>query len=168
MYVYIEVNFNIYQMQKLFYTIDCSQRKIEDFISLLHSRQVNLIIDVRSNPMENSISSFNQNVLEQYLINEKISYKFMGREFGHLTKNKESRTTIKYLNSLNYLEAGLEFNYRIALMSADLDILSPIKILKEDLQQRGYKVMNLTNDENLHKNELEVSSFFISGGRNIS
>ncbi|MFC4687846.1 hypothetical protein ACFO4P_12955 [Epilithonimonas pallida] len=153
-------------MQKLFYTIDCSKRKIEDFISLLHSRQVNLLIDVRPNPMENSISSYNCNVLEQYLINEKISYKFMGRELGYLTKMKESRMTINYLNSISYLEAGLEFNYRIALMSADSDI--QITIIEADLRKRGYEVMKLLSDENLKKNELEVSSFFISGDRNIS
>lgn len=147
-------------METVFYTIDCSEKRIEDFIALLHNRQINLIIDVRPNPIENSISGFNQNVLEQYLINENISYKFMGKEFGHISKNKESRMTINYLNSLSYLEAGLEFNYRIALMSDDF--LNPIKILGEDLKQRGYEVLNLANDENLHKNELVLSSFFIS------
>lgn len=83
-------------MQFSIFTIGYGNRGIEEFIEILKKYEIKVLIDIRSIPYSRFRPSFNTNVLQQYLLNESISYRFMGKELGgkpddeNLYHNKKS------------------------------------------------------------------------------
>ena len=153
-------------MQTKLYTIGYGNRKIEDFIMLLKKYEINLLVDIRSMPYSRFRPSFNKNVLEQYLVNENIDYRFLGKELGGIPENKDlyindipdyqkMRQTLNYQNGIRYLESGMEFNYKMAIMCAELDFRKCHRhnLVGVDLQKRGYEVLHIEKDGELYQDK---------------
>lgn len=68
------------------------------------------------------------------------------------------RETVNYQKGISYLEAGMEFNYRMAIMCAELDFRNchRHKLVGIDLQRKGYDVLHIEKDSSLYKAEKEL------------
>lgn len=156
-------------MQFSIFTIGYGNRGIEEFIEILKKYEIKVLIDIRSIPYSRFRPSFNTNVLQQYLLNESISYRFMGKELGgkpddeNLYQNKnpdydKMRETLNYQKGISYLEAGMEFNYKMAIMCAELDFRNchRNKLVGIDLQKKGYDVLHIEKDGSLYQAEKEL------------
>ena len=76
-------------MPKLIYTIGHSTRSIEDFIDLLKSYEIEMLIDVRTIPKSRHNQQFNEETLETVLKKSGIHYQHLSKLGGlrHTTKN---------------------------------------------------------------------------------
>jgi uncharacterized protein (DUF488 family) len=76
-------------MPKSIYTIGHSTRSIEDFIGLLKSYEIDLLIDVRTIPKSRHNPQFNKKTLERILKESHIHYQHLTKLGGlrHTTKN---------------------------------------------------------------------------------
>lgn len=68
-------------MQRI-YTIGHSNQSLEEFMSLLHKHEVNIIVDVRSIPLCRYVLQFNQKPLSKYLQGKGVKYLYLGNELG--------------------------------------------------------------------------------------
>ena len=75
----------LWKMNK-FYTVGHSTRKIEDFISILKTHRIEVLVDVRAFPVSTRNPHFNQDNLESSLIQEGIEYFWSGKELGGYRK----------------------------------------------------------------------------------
>ena len=64
------------------YTIGHSNHTQEEFLNLLVTHDINVVVDVRSVPASNHNPQFNQEVLSVFLQEHHIDYQFLGRELG--------------------------------------------------------------------------------------
>jgi uncharacterized protein (DUF488 family) len=69
-----------------FYTVGHSTRKIEDFISILKTHQIEVLVDIRAFPVSTRNPHFSQDSLESSLIQEGIEYIWLGKELGGYRK----------------------------------------------------------------------------------
>ena len=80
-------------MSKMLWTIGHSTHPIEEFISILHAYQIEMLVDVRSLPGSNKFPQFNKENLEISLPNEGISYKHLLILGGRRKVSKTSENT---------------------------------------------------------------------------
>lgn len=64
------------------YTIGHSNHTQEEFLNLLVTHDINVVVDVRSVPASNHNPQFNQEVISVFLQEHHIDYNFFGRELG--------------------------------------------------------------------------------------
>jgi len=78
---------------KRIYTLGTDRRSEEDFIEILLSYNIEVLIDVRSFP-KSKIPTFNREYLEGLLEKEGIGYRFLGKELGGFRKGGYEAYTI--------------------------------------------------------------------------
>ena len=127
------------KMQNKIYFIDYRKQDIETLTKTLKVNQIQVLVDIRQNPYSITRPIFNKDVLEKYFKYVDIGYKFLGKELGanSFTDYDKHRKALTYQNGIYYLECGLEFNYKIALM---FDDSSNHNNLEVDLKRKGYEV----------------------------
>lgn len=64
------------------YTIGYGNRSIQTFIQLLKKYEIDILVDVRTNPFSRYNPDFRINKLELHLVNNNIRYLFLGYELG--------------------------------------------------------------------------------------
>lgn len=69
-------------MSSEIYTIGYGNRSIQTFVQLLQKYEIQILIDVRTNPFSRFNSDFRSKKLELHLINNNIRYLFLGYELG--------------------------------------------------------------------------------------
>ncbi len=116
---------------KEIYTVGHSIYKVNDFLSLLKSHNINTIVDVRSTPYSKFASQYNKELLEQYLKQNEIYYIFMGNMLGARYENKnllfdngsvnfeKVQKTKLFQEGITRLNKGITKGYKIALMCAE-------------------------------------------------
>ncbi len=67
---------------KIVHTIGHSNHSMEDFLSLLERFEINVLVDVRSNPFTRYSAHFNQGPLRNSMQQAGLKYLFLGRELG--------------------------------------------------------------------------------------
>lgn len=75
------------------YTIGHSTRSIEEFIEILHTYEVGMLVDVRRLPGSNKYPQFNQEALEKSLAKENIRYHHIEKLGGRRKGDRESSNT---------------------------------------------------------------------------
>lgn len=121
-------------MSKEIWTIGHSTHTLEEFMELLHTYKINLLIDVRSLPGSNKFPQFNKENLEISLPKEGITYKHLLILGGRRKVSKTSKNTAWHNASFrgyaDYMETdafkeGIEElekfaeNKRVAIMCAE-------------------------------------------------
>ncbi len=137
-------------------TIGYGNLAIPEFISNLHKNNVQAVIDIRSKPYSRFRPDFNRKKLQEHLSANKIGYKFQGDKLGGIPINPELytndlpdydkiRKTILYQQGLDYLEKGIEFNCRMALLCAcsDYNKCHRHNLVGIDLERMGYEVIHI-------------------------
>ncbi len=72
-----------------FYTVGHSIRSLEEFISLLKSYSIEVVVDIRAFPVSRRNPRFNRENLEPSLSRSNIEYVWFGKEFGGYRRKKE-------------------------------------------------------------------------------
>ena len=114
------------------FTIGCSTHSQDSFISLLRHHEITVIVDVRSVPYSRHTAHFNREVLQKYLALNKISYLFMGAEFGARREEPQTYTQNQvdfekvfelsiFGKGIQRLKTGLAKGHKIALMCTEKD-----------------------------------------------
>ncbi len=141
------------------YTIGYGNHSISNFIQILKEYQIQAVIDVRTTPFSRYRPAFNQKRLIEHLSEAGIGYKHKGTELGGLPKDpllltdgfpdyEKIRKTIPYQNGINYLECGIEIEFRIVIMCSCLDYRKCHRhnLIGLDLIRRGYDVIHISKD----------------------
>lgn len=79
--------------QKTIYTIGHSTRTLEEFITILKSFKIELLIDIRSYPGSKRLPHFNKENLQQVLPEHQINYKHFSQFGGRRKALKISKNT---------------------------------------------------------------------------
>jgi len=121
-------------MHHILFTIGCSNRSVEDFISLLHHHHITALADVRSVPYSRRNPQFNREPLKAELRSHSIDYVFLGAELGARPEDRSCYVdgkavhakiagTALFKNGLERVKEGLRKGYVLSLMCAEKDPL---------------------------------------------
>lgn len=160
-------------MDKKIYTIGYSNLGIDKFIKLLTTNQVNVIVDVRSQPFSRYNPQFtylktdiSPKSLKSTLKAHGIIYLFMGDLLGARTNNRECYRNgrVKYellaedkrfKEGISRLYDGISKHYSIALMCSESDALECHRaiLIGRVLYNSGIEVLHIRNDASLESHE---------------
>ena len=113
------------------YTVGHSIYKVDDFIELLKTNNINTIVDVRSTPYSKFASQYNKEALHQYLKQNGICYIYMGDMLGARYENenllfengsvnfKRVQETKTFQDGIARLDKGMKKGYSISLMCSE-------------------------------------------------
>lgn len=71
------------------YAIGYGNRNINIFLSLIKEYGIDLVLDVRSNPVSRFNPEYRRDILSNTLARERVQYRYMGAELGGKPKSKE-------------------------------------------------------------------------------
>ena len=120
-------------MDRVLLSIGHSQHKVDYFIDMLKSHNVNYVLDVRSTPYSQFAANYNKESVRIILQNNGIAYAFMGDYFGarpmdsalyspkgYLDFEKVANSS-KFIKGFENVVKGVEQGYRIAFMCTEKD-----------------------------------------------
>ncbi len=135
------------------YTIGYTSFKIEDFINVLKTYNINCVIDVRSTPKSSYYKDYDDVNLAKLLRDENIIYRNYKKEFGARQEDKSFYNKKGYLDfgvfakskqfnsGIEKIKKAQELGYNVCLMCAEKD---PINCHRTILI--GYNLFNLGFD----------------------
>lgn len=113
-------------------TVGHSNYPMADFVALIQLHNIEVLVDVRSNPVARYATHFTGPFLKRSIVAEGLKYLYMGDELGGMPKDKsfydedgnldcvKLASTEKFKTGLARLERGLA-QYRVAVMCAEED-----------------------------------------------
>lgn len=138
------------------FTIGYGNRSLFEFLKTLRKYEVEVVIDVRSNPYSRFRPEYNKSSLSESLKVVGVKYGFQGNLLGGKPKDKnlyegdllsydKIRKTISYQKGLEYLEKGMELGFSIVIMCSELDYIKchRYSLIGEDLSKRGYEILHI-------------------------
>lgn len=117
--------------KKPLYTIGHGNRKPEEFLALLKDFGIEYVIDVRSQPYSKFNPQFNQNELKFFLLQNGITYVFMGDTIGGRPKDSSCydsegkvdydilKTKDFFLNGIDRLKIAYKKDINVILMCSE-------------------------------------------------
>ncbi len=140
--------------QNLIYTLGHSTRKLEEFIEILKSFKIEVLVDIRHFPHSRHNPQFNKEVLEKELPKSNIQYFWLEklggfRKGGYLeyTKTKEFKEGLEELIKISQEK-------QTAIMCAEiLWFKCHRRFVSNELTKRGFEVIHIYNQEKteIHK-----------------
>ena len=149
----------------MIYTIGHSTHSLQDFISLLKSRGITAIADVRSAPYSRFQPQFNRESLAKSLNDSGIEYVFVGDAIGGRSANEDDyengRVVYARLKRNDYFENGIQRvilgseKYKLALMCSEKEPIDCHRTLLvgQTLFEQGIAVTHIHGDGSLEKHE---------------
>ena len=129
---------------KRIFTLGTDRRSEEDFIEILLSYNIEVLIDVRSFP-KSKIPTFNREYLERLLEKEGIEYRYLGKELGGFRKGGYEAYTLT-----EDFRRGIEEIERLAVDKAAVVICAERfpwkchrKWISRELHRRGWRVEHI-------------------------
>jgi len=152
------------------YTIGHSTRSLEEFINILNSFKINLVVDVRTVPHSKHNPQFNKNSLSENLKTKAIKYILLP-ELGGLRrprensvnlalKNKSFQGYADYMQTKEFSENLLKLialarENQIVIMCAEaVPWRCHRTLLSDALSIRKFKVKHILNDNNYINHEI--------------
>ncbi|MBX9567559.1 MAG: DUF488 domain-containing protein [Candidatus Obscuribacterales bacterium] len=114
------------------FTVGHSNYPIADFISLLGQFEIEVLVDVRSNPYARYATHFTGPFLKQSIVQAGLKYLYLGKELGGMPKEPEFyddegnlnyaklAATSKFQEGMERLVRGVQ-TYQVAIMCAEED-----------------------------------------------
>lgn len=138
------------------FSVGYGNRNLKTFIEILKENEIQVVVDVRTNPISRFRPEYNKRVFEislaengiQYVHRSELGGKPSNQEFynnnGKLDYDK-LRKSIPYLQGLDYVEAGLSFGCRMVLLCAEQDYhdCHRYHLIGVDLAKRGWQVIHI-------------------------
>ncbi len=131
-------------MEKILFTLGTSNRTRDEFIALLRSHGIEIVIDVRSFP-QSRFPQFNREAVSQWLGEEAVGYFYLGRELGGFRKGGyEAYTqTHDYLRGIDLLER-MASRCRCAILCAErLPSRCHRRFIGQSMGERGWQIVDL-------------------------
>ncbi len=144
------------QLGKIIYSLGTSNRTLEEFVKLLKSFAVEMVVDVRSYPTSKFLH-FRKEFLLQSLGERGFGYFFLGKELGGYRQGGyEAYTqTLEYLVGIELLER-MAFRCRCAILCAErLPWRCHRRFIGRSLQGRGWKVVHILETEKIWQDSFE-------------
>jgi uncharacterized protein (DUF488 family) len=132
------------QCGKIIHSLGTSHRTLEEFLQLLKSYAIEMVVDVRSFPTS-KFQHFKKDTLLQSLGEHGFGYYFLGKELGGYRKGGyEAYTqTLEYLVGLELLER-MASRCRCAILCAErLPWRCHRKFIGRSMQEKGWKVVHI-------------------------
>ena len=150
--------------EKLIFTIGHSTHPAEEFVEMLESFSVNLLVDVRNFPGSRRFPHFNMDNLERLMKEHHIDYKHF-KDLGGRRKPVKGSVNTRWRNTAfrvyaDYMETKdfkqsiealqeLAMDYRLAYMCSEAVWWSCHRALISDyLKIRGWQVMHIMSKNN--------------------
>lgn len=143
-------------MSSKIFTIGYGNRPIQAFIQLLKKYEIEILIDIRTNPFSRFNPNYRIQQFEVHLINNEIRYLFLGKELGgkpadlscYSSGNADYAKIVSkqfFLDGIDQVLALNSAGFRVALMCAEQ---SPMdchrKMLVGDyLESKGFVVTHI-------------------------
>ena len=158
-------------------TVGHSNHSMDTFIDLLHQHEIDLVIDVRSQPYSRWADQFNREPLREALQAAGVAYRYRGDTLGGRPKDptfydpgerrpnyKTMQTTPTYRQALDELTA-LAQDQRIAVMCSEGDHRQCHRhlLITQSLLQRGVRVRHIQPDGSLVEGVREAEQLSLFG-----
>jgi uncharacterized protein (DUF488 family) len=145
----------IIPVEKKIFTLGTSNRMWEEFIRLLRTYQVEMVIDVRSFPTS-KFAHFKREFMNPSLGEAGFGYSYLGKELGGYRKEGyEAYTqTLPYLVGMELLER-MSSRCRAAVLCAErLPWRCHRRFIGRSLQERGWEVTHIIDEKRVWKDRL--------------
>jgi uncharacterized protein (DUF488 family) len=148
----------------ILYTIGHSNHKLEDFISLLKTHNINCVVDVRSTPYSNYNTQFNREPFAIELRNANIEYIYLGNQLGARPSDAHcyngNCVAFECIAKTEQFHVGLEHladissKYRVALMCAEKDPIECHRFILvcRNLKRFGIHIKHILSDGSTEDN----------------
>lgn len=158
----------------MIYTIGYAGTSLDRFISILKTKNVDLLIDVRSIPKSQYFYQFNNTNLSKVLSNEHIKFENWKQEFGARQDNldfytneildyKKFAKSEQFKNGLAKIQYLVNQNKIICLMCAEIDPVNCHRAIlcSKELSNLGLKIEHIIakrNGETIFESQSEFES----------
>ena len=88
---------------KTIWTIGHSTHSLDEFVAMLHSFEIEIVVDIRSFPGSRKFPQFNKEALEVSLPENKIEYTLLKKLGGRRKVNPESKTHLGVMPPLEVM-----------------------------------------------------------------
>jgi uncharacterized protein (DUF488 family) len=136
------------QFGKIIYSLGTSNRGVDEFVKLLRSYVIEMVVDVRSFPTS-KFQHFKRETLLQSLAEQGFGYYYLGKELGGYRKGgyEVYTQTLEYLVGLELLER-MASRCRCAILCAErLPWRCHRRFIGRSLQERDWKVVHILEEE---------------------
>ena len=117
-------------MDRVLLSIGHSQHKVDYFIDMLKSHNVNYVLDVRSTPYSQFAANYNKESVRIILQNNGIAYAFMGDYFGARPMDSALYSPKGYLDFEAFLQPEVEHFAILQKMMENYCHLPPVFLLQ--------------------------------------
>lgn len=148
------------------YTIGHSNHDLDAFLRLLRDNAIEVLVDVRSNPVSRYARHFNRTDIQEATARAGVKYAFLGRELGGKPASAEfydatGRILYPKLAQSPLFREGIEWlhaevlSHRVAIMCGEEDPLGchRRKLIAPSLAARGVAVLHLRGDGRVQTEE---------------
>jgi len=143
------------QSEEIIYSLGTSNRGFEEFVNLLKSYAIEMVVDVRSFPTS-KFQHFERESLLQSLGGQGFGYYYLGKELGGYRKGGyEAYTqTLEYRVGLELLER-MASRCRCAILCAErLPWRCHRRFIGRSLQERDWKVVHILEEEKIWEDKI--------------
>ena len=142
------------------YSIGHSNQSFDEFLEMLQSQGINVIVDVRSVPASKYTPQFNREPLQAALNRAGIHYMWFGEEFGARRTDaldadnkvdfEKAVQTPAFLRGTERVLNGLQKGYRISLMCSEAHPLEchRFAMVSRWFFEHGVDMQHIVHDEN--------------------
>lgn len=158
------------------FTIGHSSHPVEVFLDLLRKHDIEVLVDVRSNPYSRVVSHFDSPALKDALSRTHVKYLYLGRELGGRPENPEFyddrghvlyfrvAESVLFQEGIERLEAGIA-KYRVAIMCSEENPTGCHRrlLIGRVLTSDGYVLHHIRADGRLEVEEVVSSEPGVDG-----
>ncbi len=151
------------------YTVGHSNRTLDEFIALIKQHEIEVLVDVRSQPYSRYTPHFNGASLKETAPTAGVKYLFLGKELGgrpegsqfydadgHVLYNVVAEAPL-FLSGIERLKVGIQ-RYRVAILCAEEDPTwcHRRRLVGRKLSEHGVEIIHIRGNRSL-QTEQEVS-----------
>lgn len=146
-------------MSSKIFTIGYGNRNIQTFTHLLKKYEIEILIDIRTNPFSRYNPDYRIQKFEVHLINNDVRYLFLGKELGGKPVDQscynDGKVDYHKIQQKDFFVEGIEQvialnrgGFRVALMCAEQSPLSCHRkyLVGDYLQERGFEIVHIDKD----------------------
>lgn len=143
----------------MIYTIGHSNYEMNDFLHMVATYGIDIIVDVRSAPYSKYCPQFNKEVIQKSLSNVGVKYLFLGKELGARPEDKSCycggrvqfgllRNTALFKEGIARIKAGENKKYRLAIMCSEKNPIDCHRaiLVSRVLVEEGVEVKHIISD----------------------
>jgi uncharacterized protein (DUF488 family) len=142
-------------LEKIIFTLGTSKRTFKEFVEMLRTYKIEMVIDVRSFPTS-KFAHFQKEALAQSLAEENLGYFYLGKELGGFRQGGyEAYTqTLEYLVGMELLERMASRCRSVIICAERLPWRCHRRFIGRSLQERGWQVKHVIDQKRIWEDKL--------------